>query len=137
MNKMPRMILEASNQFDFFVKKSQQMSAQPSDIKASVASALGLVKDGSDYKFETSSKTADIIFNAMDAVEYKGTVTIDLTVDSKKTGTLTVTCSPSNTKIPTIISSKLTQTVNNALKKMSLVPAETITIKEIVSAWNQ
>lgn len=158
MNNMPRLVLEASKQFDNFVKNAQQAqtgeTADPIDVKAAVASALGLVSDPSSkdgFKFDTNSKTADVIFNAMDAAEYKGTVKIDLTVDANKVGKLIVYCDPKNDKIPTVVSSALTPKVNAALKqnlKKSIKPKSkdleggsldgtTLTIKEIVSAWNE
>jgi len=153
MNNMPRLVLEASKQFDNFVRKAQAVgeTAEPIDVKNAVASTLGLVKDGADYKFDTNSKTADIIFNAMDAVEYKGKVKIDLTVDANKIGKLIVYCDPKNDKIPAVVSSALTPKVNAALKQNLKKPIKpkskdleggsldgtTLTIKEIVSAWNQ
>jgi hypothetical protein len=146
MNNMPRLVLEASKQFDNFVRNAQQAqteTAEPIDVKNAVASALGLVKDGSDYKFDTNSKAADVIFNAMDAADYKGTVKIDLTVDTNKIGKLTVYCDPKNDKIPATVSSALTPKVNAALKTnlkkamKSDLGGSSLTIKEIVSAWNQ
>lgn len=137
MNNMPRLVLEASKQFDNFVRKAQETSAQPADIKAVVANALGLVKNGSDYKFDVNSNAANIIFGIIDANEYKGKVNIDLSVDAKKSGVLNVICDPANGKITAAVSAKLTPSVNAALKKLSAAPAETLTIKEIVSAWNE
>lgn len=147
MNNMPRLVLEASKQFENFVKGAQQaQTAEPIDVKTAVASALGLVSDSSSkdgFKFDTSSKTADVIFNAMDAAEYKGTVKIDLSVAVNKTAKLNVYCDPKNDKIPAVVSSALTPKVNAALKQnlkkamKSELGGDSLTIKEIVSAWNQ
>ena len=139
MNNMPRLVLEVSKQFDNFVRSAQEhaQSAQSADIKAVVANVLGLIKDGSDYKFDVNSTVADVIFSIMDANNYKGKVNIDLSVDVKKSGVLNVICDPVNGKITAAVSAKLTPNVNAALKKLSAAPAETLTIKEIVSAWNQ
>jgi len=74
MNNMPRLVLEASKQFDNFVRKAQQAqtgeTADPIDVKAAVASALGLVSDPSSkdgFKFEriTSNLTPPTSLQAM------------------------------------------------------------------------
>jgi len=138
MNNVARLVLEASKQFDNFVRNAGDptITEWSPKIKAIVAPSLGLVKDGSDYKFDVNSKVADVIFNAMDANNYKGTVKVDLTVDPKKTGVLTVMCDPKNDKISATVSAKLTPGVNSALKKLSEAPPVNIPFKEIVSAWN-